>query len=86
LDVSAFLKDLSPVFNMTAWKMKGSQNKDLNGKFRNARPVGKPRTRWEDVVRWDTTQILGIRRWKRRAGNREGWKRLLREAGVQKEL
>jgi len=29
------------------------------GKFDNARPVGKPRTRWEDVVRRDTS--LGMR-------------------------
>ena len=39
----------------------------LNGKFHNARPVGKPRTRWEDVVRRDTPQILGIPGWRRRA-------------------
>jgi hypothetical protein len=24
-------------------------------------PVGKPRTRWEDIVRRDTSQILGTR-------------------------
>jgi len=41
-------------------EMKGSQ-KVLNGKFHNRRAVGKPRTRWEDVVRRDTSQILGIR-------------------------
>jgi hypothetical protein len=29
-------------------------NEDIN-------PVGKPRTRWEDVVRRDTSQILGTR-------------------------
>jgi len=27
------------------------KEKVLNGKFDNARPVGKPRTRWEDVTR-----------------------------------
>jgi len=44
------------------------------------RPVGKPRTRWEDVVRRDTSQILGIRGWRRRAEDREEWRRLLRDA------
>jgi len=40
-------------------------NKVLNGKFHNTRPAGKPRRRWEDVVRRDTSQILGIRGWMR---------------------
>jgi len=31
-------------------------------------PVGKPKTRWEDVVRRDTSQILGTR------GGGEEWK------------
>jgi hypothetical protein len=30
-----------------------------NGKFHNTRPVGKPRTRWKDVVR-GTYHILGL--------------------------
>jgi hypothetical protein len=38
--------------------------KVLNGKFCNTRPVGIPGTRWEDVQR-DTSQILGIRGWRR---------------------
>jgi hypothetical protein len=37
----------------------------------NTRPVRKPRTRWEDVVRRDTTQILIITGWKRRTEGRE---------------
>jgi hypothetical protein len=41
--------------------------KVLNGKFHNTRQVVKPRTRWEDVVQRDTSQILGMRRWRRRA-------------------
>jgi hypothetical protein len=32
----------------------------LNGKFHETRPVGKPRTRWKDVVRRDTAQVVGI--------------------------
>jgi hypothetical protein len=43
--------------------MKGYQ-KVINGKFLNKRPVGKPNTRWEDVVRRDTLQIVGIRGWR----------------------
>jgi hypothetical protein len=36
--------------------------------------VVKPRTRWEDVVWRDTSEILGIQGWKRQAENREEWK------------
>jgi hypothetical protein len=48
--------------------------------------VGKPRTRWDDVIRRDTSQILGIRGWKRRVEEREEWRRLLREGRAQKGL
>jgi hypothetical protein len=37
-------------------------NNVLHGKFHYKRPVGKPRTRWEDVVRRNTSQILRKRR------------------------
>jgi hypothetical protein len=49
--------------------MKGSQ-KNSNRKFQNKRPVGKTRKREEDLVWMDTSQILGIRGWKRRAEDR----------------
>jgi hypothetical protein len=58
----------------------------LNGKFHRTNPVGKPRTRWEDVVRGDTLQILEIRGLKRRAEDREEGRRLLSEDRVQKRL
>jgi len=32
----------------------------LSRKFHDTRPVGKPRTRWKDVVRRVTAQIVGI--------------------------
>jgi hypothetical protein len=48
--------------------------------------VGKPRRRCEDVVRMDTSQILGIRGWRRPAEDREEGKLLLREAMAHKEL
>jgi len=35
-------------------------NKFLNGKFHNTRPVQKPRTRWEDIIQRNTSQLLGI--------------------------
>ena len=57
--------------------------KVLNGKFRNRRPVGKPRTRWEDVVREDTSQVSEIRRWRRRAEGREEWRCFLRGTRAQ---
>jgi hypothetical protein len=58
--------------------------KILNGKFHNKRPVGKPRTRWEDVVRTDSSQILGLRGWRRPAEDKEEWRRLLRNARAHK--
>jgi hypothetical protein len=33
----------------------------LNGNFHTTRPVGRPRTRWTDVVQRDALQLLGIR-------------------------
>jgi hypothetical protein len=48
--------------------------------------MGKPRRRWEDVVRRDMSQILGMRGWRRRAENKEEWRRLLKEARAQKGL
>jgi len=45
--------------------------KILNVKFHNTRPVGKPRTRWENVVRTDTSQFLGLRGRRRPAENKE---------------
>jgi hypothetical protein len=43
----------------------------LKGKFHKKRPVGKPKIRWEDVIRKDTSQILGKSYWSRGAQDRE---------------
>jgi len=43
--------------------------KVLNGNFHTTRLVGRPRTRWADVVQRDALQLLGIRGWRRRAAN-----------------
>jgi len=48
--------------------------------------VGRPRTRWADVVQRDALQLLGIRGWRRRAENRDEWRRLMREAKGRKGL
>jgi hypothetical protein len=58
----------------------------LNGNFHATRPVGRPRTRWADVVQRDVLQLLEIRGWRRRAANRDEWRRLMREARAQKGL
>ena len=60
--------------------------KVLNGKFHNTGPVSKPRTRWENVVRRDASQILGIREWRGQTEGRGEWRRLLREARAQKGM
>jgi hypothetical protein len=55
---------------LEGWEIKGSYKR----KFHNIRPVVKPRTRLEDVVWRDTSEILGIQGWKRQAEDREEWK------------
>ena len=54
--------------------------------FHTTRPVGRPRTRWADVVQRDALQLLGIRGRRRRAANRDEWRRLVREAKARKGL
>ena len=58
----------------------------LNGNFYTTTPVRRPRTRWADVVQRDALQLLGIRGWRRRAENRDEWRRLMRETKAWKGL
>jgi hypothetical protein len=58
----------------------------LNGNFHTTSPVGRPRTRWADVVQRDELQLLGLRGWRRRAENRDEWRRLMGEAKTRKGL
>jgi hypothetical protein len=62
------------------------QKKVLNGNFRTVRPVGRPRTRWSDVVQRDVRQLLGIRRWRNKDANRDEWRRVMRETKARKGL
>jgi hypothetical protein len=48
--------------------------------------VGRSRIIWADVVQRDALQLLGIRGWRRRAANRDEWRRLVREAKARKGL
>jgi hypothetical protein len=61
-------------------KMEWAAKKGPNGKFHNKSPVGKPRTRWLDVVRRDISQILGIREW-RKCSRRQRRMEVSSEAG-----
>ena len=60
--------------------------KVLNGNFYTTRPVGRPRTKWADVVQKDALQLLGIRGWRRRTENMDEWRHLMREAKARKGL
>jgi len=48
--------------------------------------MGRPRTRGADVVQRNALQLLGIRGWRRRATNRDEWRRLVRETKARKGL
>jgi hypothetical protein len=50
----------------------------LNENFHTTRPVGRPRTRWADVVQRDVLQLMGIGGWRSKAANRDEWRRLMR--------
>jgi len=60
--------------------------KVLKGNFHTARAVARPKTRWANVVQRDALQLPGTRGWRRRATNRDEWRRLVREAKARKEL
>jgi hypothetical protein len=45
------------------------------------RPIGRPKTRWEDDVLEDIKSI-NIGNWKKVAQNRDGWKKVVEQAGT----
>jgi len=67
-------------------RRKDSKKKVLKGNFHTTRPVGRPRTRWADMVQRDALQLLGTRGWRRRGANRDELRRLMREAKARKRL
>ena len=62
------------------------KKKVLNGNFYTTRPMGRPRTRWADVVWRDALQLLGVRGWRRRAENRDEWRCLVGKTKAWKGL
>ena len=59
--------------------------KIFNTKPDGARSVGRPKLRWKYGVAQDT-QILGVKRWKNAALNRDEWAKLLEKARVHQGL
>jgi hypothetical protein len=53
----------------------------LGNPGRRSKP-GRPRLRWLDCVE-DDRKTLGVRRWRKRAGDREEWAIILRKAMVK---
>jgi hypothetical protein len=53
--------------------------KVLNTKSERTRKVGRPRLRRKECV-WQDVRILGIRKWRSVASNREEWRAILRKA------
>jgi hypothetical protein len=49
------------------------------------RSVGRPKLRWEDGVVHDT-RILGVKKWKKAAINRDKWAKLLKKAKAHQGL
>jgi len=80
------IKRLGWAGHMIRMEEERSPKKVLNGNFYTTRPMGRPRTRWADVVQRDALQLLGIRGWRRRAENRDKWRSLMRKAKARKRL
>jgi hypothetical protein len=60
--------DVKKKFNQCIRKI---PKRGSNGNFHTTRPVGRPRTRWTDVIQRDALQLLGIRGWRNKAANRD---------------
>lgn len=56
------------------------------GEMEGKRPVGKPKQRWEDNVKKDALEMLGIRNWKESAKDRDEWRRKIEEAKARHGL
>jgi hypothetical protein len=49
------------------------------------RPIGRPRTRWEDDVLEDI-RSMNVRNWKKVAQDRDGWKKAVEQARTLRRL
>jgi hypothetical protein len=67
-------------YNIIRMEEERIPKKILNGNFHTTRPVGRPRTRWADVVQRDAQQLLGIRGRRRRAVKTDEWRHLMSKA------
>jgi len=50
-------------------------------KTMSTRPIGRPKTRWEDDVLEDI-KSMNIRNWKKVAQNRDSWKKVAEQATI----
>jgi hypothetical protein len=57
----------------------------LNAKMEGDRKRGRPKKRWINDVEQDLRK-LGIRNWRSRAGDRQRWRAVVREAKVHPGL
>jgi hypothetical protein len=57
-------------------------NKVFLGKSDGRRKVGRPKVRWLDCIENDL-KFMGVKRWRKKAGNRSLWAVILKEALVK---
>ena len=50
-------------------------------KLMSKRPIGRPKTLWEDNV-FEDTKNMNVRYWKKVAQNRDRWKRAVEQAKI----
>jgi len=49
------------------------------------RPIGRPKTRWEDDVLGDI-KSMNVRNWKKVVQNRDSWKKVVEQARILHRL
>jgi len=66
-------------WNVLSLYRPGASKKITLDKLEGRRRVGRPNLRWKDGVMRDAER-LGVRNWKSKAKDRDGWRRLLESA------
>jgi hypothetical protein len=74
------LKRLMWAGHIDRTEQRRSTKKVLGSCFGGGRPVGRPRNRWQDIIKRDTANLLRIRNWKPAARDREEWRKKVGEA------